>query len=94
MQPVFAFQCCFDAAGAFAQVQYAVEDREAPFLSEEVDRFVEAHFPSASAINPTNGTSALHPINGACASHPTNGADAGSWGTKLGSAALGGGGPG
>ena len=57
------------------KVSYAVEDREAPFLSEEVARFVAQHFPAAAkAALPTNGKhapqEAAHP--------PTNGVKAGS----------------
>lgn len=38
------------------QVKYGVEDREAPYLSEEVDKFVAQHFPGRElAANGANG---------------------------------------
>ncbi|GAB4817812.1 hypothetical protein N2152v2_004858 [Parachlorella kessleri] len=50
-------------------VSYDVEDREPPFLSEEVDRFAAQHFPGvARAAPPTNGKHAPE-----AAAHPTNG---------------------
>ncbi len=43
-----------------AQVKYGVEDREPPFLWEEVDRFVEQHFPGAAARPRAEGMREVH----------------------------------